>query len=325
MGDLLFNQLWINLFFQTLPWWFIAFMDGITNLGSEIFYLLFMPFLYWCVNSAIGLRVGAMLLFSNAIVTWSKLLLRWPRPYWIDASVTGYAQEITFGIPSGHATNAASVWGVLGVSIKRTWSTILIIVLILLIGLSRIVLGVHFLTDVVVGWALGALLLLVFLRLEDPVVAWFNKLVLKQQIFVAIFSSFLLILPTMLWIWFLRGYEVAEAWQLNAGHVLTPLDLHGIFTIGGTWAGFISGYAWLNKRYAKYLVEGKIVLRFVRYIIGISGVILLWSGLGVIFPDTENALGLSLRYIRYFAIGAWISAAAPLLFRKFKLARFSDD
>jgi hypothetical protein len=48
--------------------------------------------------------------------------------------------------------------------------------------------------------------------------------------------------------------------------------------------------------------------------------LVLYIGLGSLFPETEDFLSYALRYVRYALIGFWISGFAPWLFVKVKLA-----
>ena len=71
----------------------------------------------------------------------------------------------SYSFPSGHAMAAAAIWGMIAVVIARLvprlrlWIAVSAFVLILLIGLSRIYLGVHWVTDVLAGYAAGATIL----------------------------------------------------------------------------------------------------------------------------------------------------------------------
>lgn len=74
----------------------------------------------------------------------------------------GGAQYDTLSYPSGHSSGIAALvttglilaWPVLGTSARRAW-LVAGVALVLMVGLTRIWLGVHFLSDVVGGWALG--------------------------------------------------------------------------------------------------------------------------------------------------------------------------
>ena len=60
--------------------------------------------------------------------------------------------------------------------------------------------------------------------------------------------------------------------------------------------------------------------RALRFVVGLIGVLILWRGLGLVFPDNNDLISYLLRYIRYTFVGFWIAAGAPWLFFRFKLA-----
>jgi hypothetical protein len=68
------------------------------------------------------------------------------------------------------------------------------------------------------------------------------------------------------------------------------------------------------------LKPGPWLKRLLRYFLGLIGVLILYLGLGSLFPDSEMFISYSIRYIRYALIGFWISGFAPWLFIKLKLA-----
>ncbi|MEM5775622.1 MAG: phosphatase PAP2 family protein, partial [Anaerolineaceae bacterium] len=194
-------QIAVNLFFQQLGDVFLAVSRFFSFLGDENFYFLFMPILYWCVDTGLGMRVGAMLLISNSVVGGLKTLFHWPRPFWTDGSVVNYVNEHSFGFPSGHSANAASVWGVLAAQLKKKWIWVLVIFSVFMIGVSRLAMGVHFLVDVLGGWTIGIVMALLFIKYEKPVARWFSGLRINQQYLVAVITSLFVILPEFLFSW----------------------------------------------------------------------------------------------------------------------------
>ena len=100
--------------------WLQAPMQFFSFLGTEEFFLFFLPFLYWCVDVRLGVRVGVMLSLSNSVNGFFKLAFHQPRPYWLSTQVLPGVSETSYGIPSGHAQHAAAIWGVVGSS-GTTW------------------------------------------------------------------------------------------------------------------------------------------------------------------------------------------------------------
>lgn len=165
----------LSLYFQSLGDSFRTVMDIFSFMGTEEFYLLIMPLFVWVINYTLGIRLGMMLVLTSSINSFFKYIFHSPRPYWVNTDIKAHAFENSFGITSGHSQNPASLFGLLAAQYKRRWLTSTIVIVVFLIGLSRIALGLHFLQDVLSGWTVGLLLLWAFIKLEAPVVNWFNQ------------------------------------------------------------------------------------------------------------------------------------------------------
>lgn len=132
----------------------------VSFLGTEAFYLMFVPIFHWCLSKRDGIRLAMVLLLSSYITSFAKELFHTARP---DPSIVQvhYASSARgYSFPSGHAQNAVVFWGWLGrIRPLRSYAWALG-TLVFLISWSRIYLGLHFPVDVIGGWTLGSLLFL---------------------------------------------------------------------------------------------------------------------------------------------------------------------
>jgi membrane-associated phospholipid phosphatase len=302
--------------FQTATW-LEAPMRFFTFLGTKDFFILVMPVVYWCIDAGLGIRIASILLLGTGMNELAKMALQGPRPYWISTQVKALSAEAQFGIPSGHAQTAAGVWGMLAASIHHGRVRIVSVTLILLIGLSRIYLGVHFPHDVLVGWLLGGLTLWAFLVLWEPIAAWIKQRTLAQQLLLSLLLPAVLVLGAGMLVYWLRGYALPDEWMLNAARagepLPAPISMQTTLTSAGTLCGISIGLALITRR-GGFNPSGPVWKRAVCLVVGMIGVLVLYLGLKVILPEGESLLDSSLRFARYAVLGMWVSAGAPWVF-----------
>ncbi len=327
MSLLLIYDWGINLIIalQTSAPWLQAPMQFFSFLGTEEFFLFFLPFLYWCVDVRLGIRVGVMLSLSNSVNGFFKLAFHQPRPYWLSTQVMPGVGETSYGIPSGHAQHAATIWGVVGSS-GAMWLRWLMVAVIFLIGFSRIVLAVHFPTDVLMGWFIGGLLLWAFLKWEAPVMNWFRRFTLAQKIGLAFAASMVLLIISLAGLAFVPPSDPPE-WEANAAHFFPPepgqtainsRDTTGEVGVVGIFFGLAAGVILLFHQ-GGFDARGAWWKRAMRFVIGVIGVAILWLGLRLIFPRDASLVSQVLRYARYAVTGFWVAYGAPWAFTRLKL------
>ncbi len=136
-------------------------------IGGETMSLLLLIIMLFCYRKASGKRVAMTVLTASMWFPMIKNIVLRVRPYMAhkdsikvlqvveaDADPADIIQQ-GFSFPSGHGATAVSLFGSIGRELRKRWMWTLAVVMPLLIGLSRIAVGVHYPTDVLAGWAVG--------------------------------------------------------------------------------------------------------------------------------------------------------------------------
>ncbi len=260
-----------------------GFFALMTFFGSEEFILIFLAVIYWCVNRTVGLRVGLVFIGSQYVNEVLKYVAHEPRPGPpVEPLYTDTAPGAAW--PSGHAQNTAAAWGTLAGLIRDRRLTTFALVLVFLVGLSRLYLGVHWPLDVVSGWILGAIL---------------------AGIGLWVFARGTLITLLM------RG----RPW-LAAG-VIGPLLLLALYPTDnnakamGAGIGLIAGW-WLERRTVGFESAAPLTQQVMKAGIGL----VVAFGLRILLKPVFDLLPVALMgdLLRYTLIGLWVAWLAPLLF-----------
>jgi len=305
---------------QTHATWLEAPMLFFSFLGEPELYLLVIAVLYWCWDTRLGLRLALLMGISGGLNQALKVAFHLPRPYWVSPEVRAFGSHPSFGLPSAHAQGSASFWGLLAADARWKWFTVFAIGMAFFIGVSRVVLGVHFPTDVLAGWAFGVAILLGFLALEKPVGRRIAALPLSGQVLAAFAGSLALALASFGALAALGDWEVPASWAAGAlersGEPVHPLDILDAITASGLFFGFAAGAA-ADRYPGSMCARGKGSVRLFRYIFGLAVAGVIWYGFGLFVPQDAVLAAYLFQYLRAAVAGAWVSFGAPALFARY--------
>ncbi len=175
-GVITFLQSRVTPFLQKL-------FEAFTFFGDEYAIILIIGFLYWGYKKDLGKKIG--LYFVSALVTSVALgnIIKRRRPYFDHDEIKclkprsdqGDPYDIAiqgFSFPSGHSTNAVSTYAALGFNVRNKALKVFLFLIPLLIGLSRVILGVHYPTDILGAWAISALLILLISSIKNQYIVY---------------------------------------------------------------------------------------------------------------------------------------------------------
>lgn len=157
----------------------------ITELGSGTFvtpFIILFAILFFLGtrNWLAGFMIPLGSFFGYRVNYWIKLIVERERP-----SLLPEAEGIGYSFPSGHAMAAMVTYGLLiyflTSSLKKRQDRLIVqivlVVLIVLIGMSRYIIHVHYLSDVIAGFGYGYIFLMLWIWLYQ----FINKFVVKKQ------------------------------------------------------------------------------------------------------------------------------------------------
>ena len=289
-----FSQ-WFQGIFENFQAVFDVIFAFFTMFGQELLFIVFMGICYWAIDKKIPIVVGVSALIASTSNSILKDICKIERPI-NDPNVRFVSMENffvnteelrgTYSFPSGHAMWASSLFCSLGLQIKNKKFWFFAIFMIVMVALSRIYLGVHWLLDVIVGSLLGFiiayLVYLLFAKVKEKKIFIFIGLAIFGLIFIFFASS--------------------------------KDDFSGI----GTILGLSLGVVFEEKIVNFDPKEGTKLKKIFRVIIGFILIFALKEGIKYLFNLINPEL-LFLHTIRYFILSFFAVAIYPLIFKKIKL------
>ena len=274
-----------------------ALVQLITRLGEEVIILGVICFFYWCLNKNTAYKIGLIFFASGMLVQGLKISFRIDRPFVIDPTFKPVDSAIEaatgYSFPSGHTQSATSLYGYFALAVKRPWLRALFILAFLLVGFSRLYLGVHTYFDVGVSLILTLAVVLLVNYVFDKLSSGSHDVILAS-----ILAAASVILCVYAFILAKVGYA-------------DPSQINDCFKSGGAGVAFALGF-FIERKYIRFDTSvKKLYIQIIKFIIGVAGALILKSGLKLIAPGN-----LIVDFVRYFLTVFWVLVIYPYLFTK---------
>ncbi len=265
---------------------------GITMIGDDIGHMAIILVIFWCINKSIGFSAMMVLLFSAIYMYVFKGFFAEPRP------LEGQAIYDDLSFPSGHTLTTFAVWGYLAMRFRNKTFWIVAVAVAVLVGMSRVIIGVHFPGDIIGGFIFGAVFL--------AIVYWLGGLFAKREGS----SSFTISLPV-------KVIGLVALFTAISVRVVMFKDFRDATMVTGFLAGLIIGFV-LEKALVGFETKGKWYQHLLKVVIGLGVVFFVAKGAEMVFADAAFAETVFTcpiwRIIQYAFAGLWVTFLAPLIF-----------
>jgi membrane-associated phospholipid phosphatase len=293
------------------------FFESCTLFGEEVVLIIVLGFVYWCYDKKVGEKLGLVVFVSVGINSVLKLLIMRNRPFVVDSQIVNLkpSTSASYSFPSGHTQTAATSFFGLYYFIKKKWLLIVAIIVTVLVAISRMYIGVHYLTDVLAGAALG-------IFLSYAISKYLEKHDDLKKIYIALLIIVNIALAGIFVVYYLKN---TSAGVVDAAQFF--FDTESITKMFGTITGFILAIGF-EKKYVKFTHNKNIKNNILRFVIGLAVIMAIRYLLSFIFGfivDTEilstgqglkAIVGLLLDYLRYLVMLFVGIGVYPMLFKK---------
>ena len=277
------------------------FMLLVTRLGEETAFLVLALIMFWCVDKRRGYFVMAVGFMGTMVNQLLKCLCAVPRPWVLDPEFTilEQAREAASGysFPSGHTSTAVGTFGSIAATEQRRWLLVVCIVLAVLVGFSRMYVGVHTPYDVLVGAACALLLVICF----KPIVMGKSEKAMYVLMGILMATG----------IGFLLYVELHRFPADFDAHNLTSATKNA-YTMIGCLVGMLVVY-FSEKKWVNFSTEGTWWIQLIKVALGLGLVLVVKAGLkaplNLLFGELPG------RAVRYFLIVLVAGLLWPMTFQ----------
>jgi membrane-associated phospholipid phosphatase len=282
---------------------------AVTYLGEPSVFIIVIGFFYIVYNKRFAKNLALSLMASTYVNSLLKDIFQDPRPPSnIDLKSSDGLLRTSYGFPSGHNQTAVAAWGYIAYHFrKRLWIVLFMSVIIFLVGLSRLVIGAHDLQDVIGGFLIGLVLLVLFIIIEPGASERFNKFNMRIQILlIVIISLFLTILGTLLFP--KTGLQLLE-------NPPSFTDSGNYALVGGVLLGFGIGYLLENKYVGYEPKDFNNKQKIMNLVVGIVTAFVVFFGLESLKDIFDSVI---FRYARYATVSFILAFLVPLILTRIK-------
>ena len=274
-------------------------MQSVSFFSDPIFYLMFMVVLFWCVDEKKGFKAGMLILFSASLNSSIKNFLQVPRPYVVNPTVA-IGDTHGFSTPSGHSQGAAAFYPYIATLLPRknekqgveiTKKLLFALAIPFVIGFSRVYLGVHYPSDVLLGWTIGFLI-------SAGAILFFP--VIEKYIAPLRYSLKILVIAIIA-----LGFNY-----------IGPYDT----SMAGLFLGFGAGYILLLEKGGFDAKTGMFWQKLLRVTCGVIVMGLIYSILKFVLPGEGSENYQLFKFLRYATVGFFGTFVLPKLFIAMRIA-----
>ncbi len=269
------------------------FFEIVTMFGEETLLIIFVCVMYFVFDKKLARRIFFITAASLGVNGIVKNFAKVPRPF-ADGKITCVRPDTATGysFPSGHTQNVATWTSAFAVYLKKWWMTLIAIVLTVAVGFSRMYLGAHYPSDVIVGTIIG-LIFAVFGNIA------YDKTQNKNIIHAIVVLTYT---PFIIFFLFSGTNELYA-------------DFYKLY---GMLVGFLFGVMFDDK-FVDMKCEGPILKRLLRVVISVALVLAVKEGLKLVFDFSNIRLSLIFDGVRYFFVVFTILGFCPWLFKKIRI------
>lgn len=286
-----------------IPTFVINALSAVSEIGDTLVVVLLLGFFYLCFDKKIGKKLMFATLLSLQVSGGIKNIFKRRRPYFdnenieclkvVDSNYDKYnIVKQGFSFPSMHSSNIVTITGTFYQVYRKKILLIVSIVFSLIIGISRFVLGCHYPTDVLAGWLLGVITVIVVGNLQDKA---------SEKWIYAIILVFTFV-----------GFFICDSDEF--------------YTVSGISIGFI-GCCLFDDKYSKFNNTRNITKCLLRLILAFVAFLIFGEGLKLFFSEEvleANTLFAHVYRMLRYAIASFVSMGLTPCLYKYNICKLND-